>query len=317
MDFTPTMAVVIPVRNGLRFASRQIAGIAAQTRQPQQVLIVDSGSTDGSRELYADVGYQVVQIDPATFDHGGTRNLGWKMCQTDIVLYLTHDAIPLDKRCFERLCDQFVDPRIGIATGRQLPRAEAKAIERHARLYNYPATSHQRSWPQARALGIRAIFNSNSFSAYRRAALESLDGFPEGVIFGEDQVFSGRALLSGWTHAYVGDAAVEHSHGYSLVDEFRRYFDIGASHEHNLLLYQGFHNLSSEGRKFVISELQYLSRHAPLRIPEAMLRTALKLIGYRLGRREASLPLFARRHFAMQPEFFLRQMLREEVAGAR
>lgn len=314
---TTTVTVVIPIRNAQQFAARQIAGIKAQTRQPDHVIVIDSGSSDGSPDLFRRAGYQIETIAPDTFDHGATRNLGWRMCRTDLVLYLTHDAIPADAQCFERLCERFVDPSVAIATGRQLPRREAKAIERHARLFNYPATSNRRTWPQVRALGIRAIFTSNSFTAYRRDALQALNGFPERVIFGEDQVFSARALLNGWAHVYAGDAAVEHSHGYTPVDEFRRYFDIGVSHHHNRILYQSFRNLSGEGKKFVLSELRYLKQHAPHQIPEALLRTALKLLGYHLGKREAKLPAFAKRHFAMQPSFFAPQPYNEVTGVVR
>jgi rhamnosyltransferase len=303
-------SIVIPARNAMQFAEQQVQGIARQSWVPPQIIIIDSESTDGSPEIYRKAGFNVVTIRKSTFNHGATRNLGWKMCEGDIIIFLTHDSIPAAEDCFERLCAPFADPTVGIVSGRQLPRDRAKAIERHARLFNYPASSNQRVWPAAQDLGFKAIFNSNSFAAYRRSALEGIGGFPEDVIFGEDQVAAAHALLNGWTVAYAGDAMVKHSHHYSLLAEFRRYFDIGVAHHQNRELFEAFKNLSGEGWRFVMSELKYLLRRSPMQIPESAVRTSLKLLAYALGRREARLPSFVKQRLAMHPDFFAKQPAR-------
>jgi rhamnosyltransferase len=284
----PSLTVVIPTRNAIRFADRQIQGIIDQTCTPHQVIIIDSESSDGSPGAYRGAGFKVTTIPASAFNHGGTRNMGWKMCDSDIVIYLTHDAIPTNPNCFERICARFSDPGVGIVCGRQLARNEAKAIERHARLFNYPPLSNQRVWPSAREVGFKAIFNSNSFAAYRRSTLQSIGGFPE-IHFGEDQVAAARALLGGWTIAYAADAIVEHSHGYSPLAEFFRYIDVGMFHHQQRLLLSSFLGPHGDGCRLVASELRYLLQHAPHCIPEALLRTALKLLGYQFGRRRSTL----------------------------
>jgi rhamnosyltransferase len=304
------VSVVIPLRNGMPFAEQQVQGIARQSWIPRQVIVIDSESTDGSPEVYRKAGFDIVKIQKSTFNHGCTRNLGWKMCDSNFVIFMTQDSIPVDEECFARLCAPFDDSAVGIVSGRQLPRNGATAIERHGRLFNYPASSNQRQWPAAQRLGFKAIFNSNSFAAYRRSALESIGGFPERVIFGEDQVAAAHALLGGWIVAYAGDAMVWHSHHYSPLAEFRRYFDIGVLHHQNRQLFGLFKNLSGEGRRFVMSELRYLLRHAPHQIPEAGLRTSLKLLAYGLGRHEAQLPSFVKRRLAMHPAFFVTKLNR-------
>lgn len=301
-----TMSVVIPVRNALPYADRQIGALQAQSLQPDRVLVLDSESEDGCTALYEAAGVEVRSLPASRFDHGGTRNLGWSLCQTDLVVYLTHDAIPADSHSLARLCEGFADPRVGIISGRQLPRRGAKSIERHARYFNYPLTDNRRQWPEARQQGFRALFNSNAFAGYRRAMLAAIGGFPEGVIFGEDQGAAARALLANWVVVYRADATVEHSHAYTLAEEFRRYFDIGVSHQQNSDLFAPFAGLSGEGNRFVASELAYVGRAEPWRVPEAMLRTALKLLAYRLGRREADLPVALKHRLAMQPGFFER-----------
>lgn len=300
------VSVVIPTRNAGSFAIRQINALKRQTVKCIDTIVIDSESTDGSPDIYRAAGFRVLPIPLGEFDHGATRNLGLTQSKSDTIVYLTQDAVLLDDHSLERLCVPFSDPKVGVVCGRQIPRNGAGAIERHARLFNYPTVRARRIWPEARNQGIRAIFNSNSFAAYRRKALQDIGGFPEGLIFGEDQIAAGRALLSGWVLVYAEDALVEHSHYYSLVSEFRRYFDIGVHHVHNRALFESFCSIRAEGRRFVLSELRYLLRYAPHRIPEAGLRTAAKLLAYNLGCREAILPLSIKRQFAMHSAFFVR-----------
>src|ERR1700679_318967 len=96
-------SIVIPVRNAMQFADQQVQAIARQSLVPQQIIIIDSESTDGSPDTYRKAGCNVVTIQKSTFNHGATRNLGWKMCESDIIIFLTHDSIPAAGDCFARL----------------------------------------------------------------------------------------------------------------------------------------------------------------------------------------------------------------------
>jgi rhamnosyltransferase len=297
------VTVIVPIRNAKAYADRQLAGLQNQTLRPM-VIAIDSQSIDGSPDLYQNAGCQVISIAVHDFDHGGTRNLGLRHCTSDLVIYLTQDAIPSRPDALELLCVPFADPSVGVVYGRQLPRTEAGAIERHGRHFNYTSTSEWRQWPRDHALGYRAMFCSNAFAAYRRTALEHIGGFPEHIIHGEDQIAAARGLLAGWTMVYAGDAEVEHSHQYSLLAEFRRYFDIGVCDRINQSLFAPFGTANGAGRRFVVSELRYLMRHAPYRIPEAEIRTFLKLLGYHLGQGHSMLPLPVKRRLAMNPMFY-------------
>ena len=301
--------IVIPTRNAASFALRQVAALQSQTIRPTRVLVIDSASCDGSPNVFRQAGYEVVSIRPEAFDHGATRNLAITLIpDTDFIVYLTQDAILHGNASLHNLIRRFDDPSVGLVYGRQLPRDHAGAIERHARAFNYGASSTKRSLSLAGKLGIKAIFASNSFAAYRRSALEAIDGFPSRIIMGEDQIAVAKMLIAGWTVAYAGDAEVIHSHGYSVREEFSRYFDIGVFHAHHRSLLSRFGTADSEGRRFVLSELTYLLSHEPTLIPEALFRTALKLVGYRLGRFEALLPNRLKTSFSMHDQFFLKTL---------
>jgi rhamnosyltransferase len=251
-------------------------------------------------------GFRVISIDRKDFNHGGTRQMAAEMLpESDILIYLTQDAIVAGCESLQDLIRAFDDPTVGVAYGRQLPRPGASAIEAHARLFNYPATSQVRDLTSREELGFKSIFISNSFSAYRRSALMAVGGFRSGVILSEDTIVAANMLLNGWRIAYVAEAAVYHSHSYSWGQEFKRYFDIGVLHSREQWLLTRFGRANQEGRRFVISELSYLRRNAWTHIPSAMIRTILKLVAYRLGRMEDRLTPDLKRHLSMHHQFWI------------
>jgi rhamnosyltransferase len=291
VGFNQTLAVVVPTFNAAKLWSGFNEGLRRQGLEPQQILIVDSSSTDGTPELARAAGYRVLSIARSEFNHGGTRQAAAELLQpVDILVYLTQDSILADANALARLTAAFEDPSIGAAYGRQLRRPGANSIEAHARLFNYPAASAIRSLESAAAMGFKAIFFSNSFGAYRRLALEQAGGFPRESNFGEDTVVAARLLQSSWRIAYVAEAQAYHSHAHSCREEFQRYYRIGRLHGSEPWLLRDFGKASGEGRRFVVSEIRYLSSHAPWLIPEAMLRTGLKYLGYKRGRASMVLP---------------------------
>jgi rhamnosyltransferase len=282
--------VIIPTVNAGKFWTSLSAGIRLQSLPASQVIILDSSSDDGTRELAAAEGYQVVRIDRNDFNHGGTRQAALKLVPwASIVVYLTQDAVLATSDSLDRLLSAFDDKSVAAAYGRQLPRLGAGSIEAHARLFNYPPKSEVRDFESRHTLGIKAAFFSNSFSAYRVNRLQEVGGFPLDVVMAEDAIAAGRLLLAGWKIAYVAEAQVYHSHAFTLAQEFRRYFDVGIFHQQQRWLREKFGEPVDEGKRFILSELAYLTpRHLHL-VPYALLRTASKVIGYRLGLRKADL----------------------------
>ncbi|MGO8774857.1 MAG: glycosyltransferase, partial [Terracidiphilus sp.] len=256
---------------------------------PDEIIVIDSSSADGTADRARAAGFTVIEIARSEFNHGGTRQAATLRVQrADVLIYLTQDAVLHGTESFRSIVAAFSDPTIGAAYGRQLPRPNSSASEAHARLFNYPPVSQVRSWQSRTTLGFKSIFFSNTFGAFRRDALISVGGFSPDTNFGEDSLAVARLHRAGWRTAYVSEALVEHSHAYSLLAEFRRYVEIGIFHGRERWLVEEFGSASGEGRRFVTSELRYLSTHAPLQIPSAVLRTLAKYIAYRAGRLKGS-----------------------------
>ncbi len=299
------VALVIPVRNAGRDWPRIAAAVRAQSRQPDHVLVVDSASTDDSARIAREHGFEVLGIPVEDFDHGGTRQMAALRCRDfDVLVYLTQDAELADPESLMLLLRAFDDPQVGAAYGRQLPRRGAGPIEAHARLFNYPARSRHCRLADAATLGLKAAFASNSYCAWRTQHLLAAGGFPQRLILAEDMVAAARMLQAGKVVAYVAESRVLHSHAYSVLQEFRRYFDIGVLHSDQRWLLDAFGKPEGEGLRFVLSEWRYLGRTAPWRIPEAFLRTLCKYLGYKAGRHSASLPAAWRVRMSMHSNYW-------------
>lgn len=300
-----SIKLIVPTQNPGVLWPHWLAALNAQNAKVD-VLVIDSSSTDGTNFNSLPAGFKFQLISANAFNHGGTRNLPLKHLpeETSIIVYMTQDALLASPNAIACLVDAFQDPLVGCAYGRQLPHANATPFAAHARWFNYPKESRTLHWADKQKLGLKACFFSNSFAAYRLSDLKFVGGFPSDVILGEDMSVAARLLMAGKSVAYVANACVFHSHNYSFLQEFRRYFDTGVFHVRTSWLLTEFGSAGGEGLRFVRSELAYLWRHAPWWIPAALLRTVAKLVGYRLGRLEAYWPLWLKRVCSMHKGFW-------------
>lgn len=298
--------IIVPVRNGGLRWREAAAALRAALPDPSLVAVVDSGSTDGSDRVASESGFELERIDPRTFNHGRTRQMAVdRFCGgREFVVFLTQDAVLQEPVGLAVLLEAFADPAVGVAYGRQLPHRGAGAFEAHMALFNYGTSVETRSLADADRLGIKAAYISNSFGAYRIAALRSCGGFPGNLILGEDTCVAVKMLLAGWNIRYCADARVRHSHAYSILQEAQRYFDFGVLHSQLPELIRNFGAAEGEGIRFVASELRYLAANAPWLLPLVPVRNGAKYAGYRLGRAFARLPRRLCRQLSMTKVFW-------------
>uniref|UniRef100_F4CBN3 Glycosyl transferase family 2 n=1 Tax=Sphingobacterium sp. (strain 21) TaxID=743722 RepID=F4CBN3_SPHS2 len=296
----------IPTLNAGKLWADVIQSIKTQLVQPDKVVIIDSGSTDGTLSHPSMKDFEIIHIDKKDFDHGGTRQMAVnRFPDADIYVFLTQDAVLANAHSLGNLIKVFDEnPQIGVAYGRQLPHIGAKGLEAHARLFNYPAHSQLRGLDNRSKYGIKTASCSNSFAAYRRTAFEEAGGFPSGTILGEDVIAAGRIILNGWQLAYLADAQAHHSHSYSVKEEFKRYFDIGVFHATNAWIFQNFGHAESEGFKYVKSEFSYIVKHHVTELPKAFFSTAAKWFGYKLGLAHRYLPALWNKCFSMHKAYW-------------
>ncbi len=307
---TLSVLVVVPVYNGGRLwheAASALARARDSSEQNVRVKVVDSTSVDDSASVARANGFHVSTISSADFDHGGTRNAAVHNESADVYVFLTQDAVLERPDALDALLVAFADKEVAVAYGRQLAHHDANPIAAHARHFNYGAHNYVAGMADRNRLGIKTVFASNSFAAYRASAFKALGGFPEQNILSEDMYLAARAVKGGWKVAYVASACVRHSHNYTPLEEFRRYFDIGVFQADHPWIRETFGAAEGEGMRFVKSEIRALLARSPLWLPRAFLHNALKMLGYRIGQHYRILPPSWNSRLSMQPGYWKRR----------
>ncbi len=247
-------------------------------------------------------GFGVREIDRNTFDHGGTRNLGARLATeqgAEILIFMTQDAIPANDRWLEELTAPIVSGQAVATFARQLPRPEASLLEQFSRYFNYPGHSRRRTEADIPELGVKAFFFSNVCSAVRADVFWEVGGFPEHIIMNEDMTLAAKLLRAGHAIEYVAGAQVIHSHDYTLAQQFRRNFDVGAFFAGAGPELAGA-KVGGEGLRFVREQLRYVVRHrrADL-IPLVIAEAAAKFSAFQLGKRHRLLPIRLKKKLSM------------------
>ena len=277
-------AICIPTYNAGFIWEEVLRSVNNQDLPGLRKMVVDSGSSDDTVKLAKAYGFEVQQIRSSEFNHGATRQLMADAADDcDICIFLTQDAILASPDSISNLVKAYEEPAVGIAFGRQLPHKNAKPLETHLRLFNYPQTSRVTSAADKEKMGFKVFFCSNSFASYRKSALNKVGGFPTSSIMGEDAIVGAKMIKAGFKIAYVADAAAHHSHDYTVGEEFRRYFDTRIFHEQNKWLIEEYGKPTGEGLKFVRSELMYALTNHPGYLVKSIASIFAKFLGYKGG----------------------------------
>jgi rhamnosyltransferase len=232
------LSVVIPTWNGgPRFREVLEALSSQELSQGFQLVVIDSGSRDGTAEAARESGARVLSIPQGEFNHGRTRNRAILESSGMVVALLTQDAVPIGPHYLRNLMRPFENPRVDGAYARQFPRPDcdpllAERLRRWSAARSEPslqvfvpgdAEGSRRMWdalpPIERYLS--CIFD-NVASAVRRSTWERVP-LPERS-FGEDVAWGRAVLLSGGAIAFEPSAAVEHSHRIQMWREFKRLY---------------------------------------------------------------------------------------------
>jgi rhamnosyltransferase len=225
---TDTITVIIPTRNAGQQFLYLLDSLQKQTLKPAQIIVIDSGSTDETRETARRQDCKIITVNNIDFDHGTTRNLAMAEVSGEFAIFLTQDVIPADENMIAELIRPMkADSNIAICYGRQLPKPDARPLERFAREFNYPYESVLKTKNDIERLGLKTFFCSNSCSAIRCSIFNKLGGFRNNVIVNEDMLFAAKAVSCDYSVYYSATAKVYHSHSYACSQTFKRYFNIG------------------------------------------------------------------------------------------
>jgi glycosyltransferase involved in cell wall biosynthesis len=209
----PKVSVVIRCHNEERHIGQLLTGIAQQTERDVEIVVVDSGSTDGTLDVVAQHPARVVRLDPADFSFGRALNRGCEAASGELLVFASAHVYPLYTDWLARLIEPFADPMVALTYGKQRGDARTRYSERRV---------FERWFPEGAAAEQAHPFCNNANAAVRRAAWMALP-YDESLTGLEDLDWARRAQLLGWKVVYVPDATVAHVHEETPARIFNRY----------------------------------------------------------------------------------------------
>ena len=219
------IAVVIPARNAGATIGRTLEALSGQSHAPDEVVVVDDGSTDDTVAIAERAGVRVLRQDaqgPAQ-----ARNRGAAATSAPLLAFTDADCYP--------------SPEWLAAGVRALERADL--VQGGVRPERPPGPFDRTLWVERRS----GLWESANVLV-RRELFEALGGFEEWIVpsigkaFGEDMWLGWRAFRAGAALAFAPDALVEHAVfergplGYAEERRRLRYFLNAATREFDLAL---------------------------------------------------------------------------------
>ena len=230
-----TVSVVIAVRNGARTLGRCLDRLAEQTLHPDEVIVVDNGSRDGSGDLARGFAARAQHLRLRVLEEDRTgatfaRNRGVAAASGDLVAFTDADCEPAAD-WLDRLTSAF-RPGIGAVAGRIKPAPPETVVEAFAALYTL--RTGEEPFDSTRFTLLRGGFATANL-AVRRDVFTAIGGFDEGIrIYGEDYDLCARIYQHGLAIRYEPQAVVLHHHRTTLRGLLRQSFHFGACHAYLL-----------------------------------------------------------------------------------
>ncbi len=285
--------VIIPAFRSDEKLNRLLKMLYCQTVKPNRVIILHTEEFPGQEQPLPEISgsnITVVPIEKKSFDHGGTRKYGATLSNSDILMFMTQDAVPVDEYLIEELIKPYADSMVAATYARQLADEKTDVVEQYIRNFNYPKNDRIKALKDLEELGIKTFFCSDVCATYRRTVYERLGGFVDKTIFNEDMIMAAGIIRAGFRVAYTAQAMVIHSHSYSYLQQFTRNFDLGVSHNQYPEVFSGIKS-ETEGVRLVKSAARYLIKKKKyLLLPDLIISSGFKFLGYQLGLRYDILP---------------------------
>lgn len=196
------VSAVIRALNEGKHIGRLLKGLEQQTVKPDEIILVDSGSTDDTVAIAEAAGCKIVHIAKNEFSFGRALNRGCAAATGDILLFASAHVYPVYNTFVEHIVGAFERDGVAIAYGRQVGDERTKFSESRVMLKWFP---NQNIWDQGHP------FSNNANAAVLKSVWQDTP-YDETLTGLEDLDFAKKALDGGYKIAYVADAPVVHVH---------------------------------------------------------------------------------------------------------
>ena len=209
----PKCSIVIRAYNEEKHIGRLLSGISQQTLTDIETILVDSGSTDSTRDIASKYPVKVMHITPANFTFGRSLNTGIAAANAEFIVIISAHCYPVYPDWLEQLIKPFQDPQVGLCYGKQRG-GDTNCYSEHQWFQKY--------FPESSLARQGHPFSHNANAAIRRS-LWQMHPYDENLTGLEDLAWSSWAFEQGHAIAYTAEAEIIHQHQEGPRKVFNRY----------------------------------------------------------------------------------------------
>jgi len=192
-----------------------LPAMQAQEFKNWELIVIDSGSTDGSVELIrAAKPKHFIQIKKEEYNPSRVMNHGMQLAQAEFGIFLNADATPQSNGWLRPLVNSLQNPQVAAVFGRQIPRPDCQAVFAH---------DYDRCFGPHRETARWDHFYSMVSSGLRKD-IWSKRGFLEKMQYSEDDEYTRWCRAQGYEIVYCEDSVVMHSHNYTPAQAYKRIY---------------------------------------------------------------------------------------------
>jgi len=206
-------SIIIRCLNEARHLPKLLDSIAQQTKQPAEVIVVDSGSTDQTVAIARSKGARVVSINPEDFSFGRALNVGAQSATGEILVLVSAHTYPCTETWLAELTSPFADPNVALVYGGQTGDTRSKFSEIQLFHQWFPSQSCDNQ---------QHSFCNNANAAVRKTVWQTIP-YDDGIPALEDIHWAKRAIERGLRIVYRAGARIVHVHEERYRQVHRRY----------------------------------------------------------------------------------------------
>lgn len=212
---SPAASIVMRSFNEAWALRETLPALRAQSFTSWELIVIDSGSTDGSSDLIRAAGpAHFVQIASKDYNPSRVMNHGFRLARAPFAIFLNADATPQGPDWLGPLHEALQNPKVAACFGRQIPRPDCQAVF---------ACDYDRCFGPDRESARWDHFFSMVSSGLRRDVWERR-GFREDLQYAEDDEYTRWCRAQGYEIAYVPASVAMHSHNYTSAQAYKRAF---------------------------------------------------------------------------------------------